>query len=153
MRYLHKSLKVIAGCLLFFSCDPCKNLDCISDNIHGQFRIVDANNGNDLVFGPNRIYKKNQIEFYSFKGADTTFFEWQAIKFQNIGYDSILHIRFYPQVETVYMRLSKEDIDTIKISYNTFNTKCCGTITEIKDFKFNSSANIPGNKGTQEIKK
>jgi hypothetical protein len=51
------------------------------------------------------------------------------------------------------MRLSNGDIDTLNVFYNTFKTKCCGTITEITNFRFNNSVDIPGNKGTQELKK
>jgi hypothetical protein len=52
-----------------------------------------------------------------------------------------------------YMRLSNGDIDTLNISYKTIDTKCCGTITEITNFRFNNSVDIPGDRGTQEIKK
>jgi hypothetical protein len=135
------------------SCDPCNNLDCAASNHNGQFRIVSASNGNDLVFGTNRVYDKNQIRFYSLKGTDTTFFEYQTIKFGGIGYDSILNVRFYPQPDIAYMRLSNGDIDTLNISYKTTETKCCGTITEITNFRFNNAVDIPGDKGTQELKK
>ena len=153
MRYSKFFTATIIFSLLFNSCDPCKNLDCLADNYYGQFRIVRATDGKDLVFGPSKIYEKNLIKFYSLLGTDTTFFDYQAIKFPNTGYDSILHVRFFPKVETAYMRLSNGDIDTLNISYNTFNTKCCGAITEITNFRFNNSVNIPGDNGTQEIKK
>lgn len=138
---------------LFSSCDPCSNLDCASNNYGGQFRIVNASTGNDLVFGTNRVYDKNQIKFYSLKGIDTTFFEYQTIKFGGTGYDSILYVRFYPQADVAYMRLSNGDIDTLIILYKTAETKCCGTITEITKFRFNNAVDIPGDKGTQELKK
>ena len=115
--------------------------------------MIAATDGKDLVFGPNKIYDKNQIKFYSLKGTDTTFFEYQTIKFPNIGYDSILYVRFFPKADIAYMRLSNTDVDTLKISYNTFNTKCCGTITEIINFQLNNSVDLSGNKGIQEIKK
>jgi hypothetical protein len=138
---------------LLFSCDPCRNLDCLSDNYHGQFRVVNAIDGKDLVFGSTKIYDKNQIKFYSLNGTDTTFFDYQTIRFPNTGYDSILHVRFFPKVDIAYMRLSNGDVDTLNISYKTYNTRCCGTITEITNFRFNNSVDIPGNKGTQEIRK
>ncbi len=94
-----------------------------------------------------------EIKFYSLKGADTTFFEYETINFGGIGYDSILHVRFFPKTDVAYMRLNNVDIDTLNISFNTFNTKCCGTITEITNFRFNNRTDIPGSEGTQEIKK
>ena len=153
MRHIKYSAFVILLGLLFHSCDPCNNLDCLSDSYYGQFRIIRATDSGDLVFGPNKIYDKNQIRFYSLKGTDTTFFDYQTIKFPNMGYDSILYIRFFPKADVAYMRLSNGDIDTLNLSYNTFNTKCCGTITEITNFRFNNSVDISGTNGTQEIKK
>ena len=153
MRYIKFIPFTIILGLLLYSCDPCNNLDCLSDNYYGQFRIVKATDGTDLVFGPANIYDKNQIQFYSVKGTDTTFFEYQNIKSPSVGYDSILQVRFFPETDIAYMRLSNGDIDTLNVSYNNLNTKCCGTITEITNFRFNNSVDIPGNKGTQELKK
>ena len=144
---------IVANTTLLIACDPCKNLDCVGNNYDGQFRIVSASTGNDLVFGPNRIYDRNQIKFYSLNGTDTTFFEYQAIKFGGTGYDSILHVRFYPPSDVAYVRLSSSDIDTLNIAYNTTPTKCCGTITEITNFSYNNAVDIPADKGTQELKK
>ena len=73
--------------------------------------------------------------------------------FPNTGYDSILQVQFFPKADVAYMRLNNGDIDTFNISYNVFDTKCCGTITEITNFRFNNLIDIPGNKGTIEIKK
>ena len=153
MRQIKISAFTIILGLIFYSCNKCDNLDCLTDNYYGQFRIVRATDGKDLVFGPNKIYDKNQIKFYSLIGVDTTFFDYQTIKFPNTGYDSILYVRFFPKADIAYMRLSNGDVDTLNISYNTFNTKCCGTITEIINFRFNNLLDIPGDKGTQEIKK
>lgn len=152
MRYIKYFTLTITLGFVFFSCDPCSNLDCRSDNYNGQFRIVSATDGKDLVFGQTKVYDKNQIKFYSIKGLDTTFFDYQTIKFPNTGYDSILHVRFFPKADTAYMQLSNSDVDTLSITYNTIDSRCCGTITEINGFVLNNSTNIPG-KGTQEIKK
>lgn len=153
MRHLKFfTLTIILGSVLF-SCNPCAHFDCLSNNYFGQFRIVSAADGKDLVFGPTKIYDKNQIKFYSLHGADTTFFDYETINFANTAYDSILYVHFFPKADIAYMRLSDGDIDTLKISYNTFETKCCGIITEITNFRFNNLIDIPGNKGTQEIRK
>jgi hypothetical protein len=153
MQHLRSLILIIIVGLLFYSCDPCGNLDCLSSNYYGQFRIVRATDGKDLVFGPNKIYDKNQIKFYSLKGTDTTFFDYQTIRFPNTGYDSILLVNFFPKADVSYMRLSNVDIDTFNISYTTSKTRCCGTITEIENFRFNNSVDITGKNGTQEIRK
>jgi len=95
---------VFIALVLFYCCDPCNNLDCVTDNYYGQFRIVSAD-GNHLV------------------------------------------------LDVAYMQLNDNDTGTIRMSYNVYDTKCCGSITEITNFRLNNSVNIPGSKGTQEIKK
>ena len=138
---------------ILFSCDPCRNLDCLSSNYYGSFRIIKATDGTDLVFGTSRIYDKNKIKFYSLKGTDTTYLQYQPIRFPNTGYDSVLHVDFYPGIENAFMRLSNGDVDTLRISYKTYNTRCCGTITEIANFRLNNLVDLPVGKGVQEIKK
>jgi hypothetical protein len=150
LYYFFVSLSVF----VLISCDPCKNLDCISDNHYGQFRIVSKIDGKDLVFGNNAIYDHTKIKFYSLNGTDTNFFQYSAIKFSGIGYDSILYVRFYPETtKPTFMKLNNLDTDTLSITYNTYKTKCCGTVTEITKFRYNNIIDILGNQGTQEIKK
>ena len=67
--------------------------------------------------------------------------------------DSILYVHFFPETPIAYMRLSNGDIDTLNISFNTFRSKCCGIITEITNYRYNNMVDIPGNKGTQELRK
>jgi hypothetical protein len=143
----------ITTCYFLFSCDPCKNLDCLSDSIHGQFRIVDAATNRDLVFGPNRIYDKNEIRFFSVNGSDTTFFDYEPIKFGGANYDSILYVKFIPRTDLAYLQLSIADVDTLRMTYQTKKTKCCAEITNIVNFRYNDKTDIPGSEGTQELRK
>jgi hypothetical protein len=146
----------LAGiCTLFFiSCDPCRNLECATSVYSAQFRIVRKTDGKDLVFGPNAIYDKSAIKFYTLRGADTLFFEYTTRKFSGNGYDSIIYVNFFPETNTpVYMKLNAADTDTLSITYNSFGTRCCGTITEITKFRYNNILDIPGREGTQEIRK
>ena len=114
---------------------------------------MSATTGNDLVFGANRVYDKNQIRFYSLQGADTTFFDYETMKLSGPGYDSILLVHFYPERDVAYIRLSNTDIDTLNITYRSIGSRCCGTITEITHFRYNNAVDIPGSNGTQEIRK
>jgi hypothetical protein len=139
--------------MLWQSCDRCDNLECDTDSYHGQFRIVSAIDGTDLVFGNNRIYDKDKIRFYALKGSDTSVFEYSTVKFGNIGYDSILYVYFFPRTDLAYMDLGNGDVDTLGISYETINDRCCGAITEITNYRFNNRVDIPGNRGTQAIRK
>lgn len=140
---------------LFFlsSCDPCANLDCMYDSYIGQFRIVSASGNNDLVFGPDRIYDKNKIKFFTLIGQDTVSYDYETKYFPGSGYDSILSVLFFPKSDIAYMRLSNGDVDTLNISFKTTDSKCCGTVTQITNFRLNNVVNIPGTMGTQEIRK
>ena len=151
MRHFKFTLLVIFSGVLFQSCDRCNNLDCPS-NYHGQFRIVSAIDGTDLLFGPNKIYDLYQISFFSVNGADITYFGFLPMKFSNSN-DSILFVRFYPKNEIVYMQLSNGDVDTLNISYNTSESKCCGMIVNISNFRLNNSIDLPVYEGIQVIKK
>jgi|SRR6188474_3910011 len=151
MRHFKFTLLVVFSGVLFHSCDRCDNLDCPS-NYHGQFRVVSAIDGKDLLFGPNKVYDLDQIKFYSTNGADTTYFGYLPIKFPNAN-DSILFVRFFPKNEIAYMRLSNVDVDTLNISYNTFESKCCGMIVNISNFRLNNLIDLPADQGTQVIKK
>jgi len=120
-----------------YSCDPCDILSCASDNHYGQFRLVSATDGTDLVFGPNHVYNKDQIKFYSLNGPDTTFFDYQTIRFPNTGYDSIVYVNFLPGTAAAYMRLNNNDTGTIDITYiDVDGGKCCEDITVISKFRF-----------------
>lgn len=141
-------------CLIVFSCNPCDKLDCIADNYYGQFRIVSKTDGKDLVFGDGSIYDKNNIKFYSIKGTDTIFFENIPTKFPGIGYDSILSVLFYPgKNSSAFIKFNELDTDTLTINYNSFKTKCCGTITAITNFRYNNIFDLPGSAGVKEIRK
>jgi hypothetical protein len=138
---------------LFASC-TCAYMDCITDDYYGHFRIVRATDNADLLFGPQRIYDKNNIRFYAVKGTDTTYFEYTlAANVSAAPEDSVVSVQFRPKSDTAYMRLSNGDIDTLALSFESYGTKCCGTITEISNFRYNNKENLPGNSDTHLLRK
>jgi hypothetical protein len=137
-----------------YACNLCNNLDCLASNYDGRFRIISKADGKDLLFGANRIYNKDKIEFYTVRGNDTVRYNFVYEKLPGSGYDSVLTARFFPVTNTpVYLKLNDTDIDTLLISYSTSQTRCCGTITEITQFRYNNNTDLPGNQGTKELKK
>lgn len=145
-------IALILTAALFQACSICGAVDCDTDNYNGQFRIVSATDGSDLLFGPTRIYDKNLIKFYTLEDTDTTFLNFQPTDFGSALRDSILYVNFLPESETAFMRLSDGDVDTFNISYNTFDSKCCGKITEITKFRFNNTVDLL-NRGILQIMK
>ena len=147
MRYI---LLFIGFCLC--ACDPCQNLDCATDDYDGQFRFVRAATGNDLLFGPTAEYTPSDIRFFTQNGTDTTFFNSQAIYAPGNGYDSVLQVQFLPDTDTAYLQVGTGAVDTLHLQFKTTASRCCGTITEITNFRLNNSVDLPG-KGTQVINK
>ena len=135
------------------SCIFCENIACDENPPYGHFILVSATTGQDLVFGPGRLYDKNQFKFYSVLATDTTFFEYRAIEIGGAGYDSVLRVLFSPLQEVAYMQLSNNDIDTLHISFRSSETRCCGTSTVIRSFRYNNSVEIPATTATQVLMK
>ncbi|MFT3705752.1 MAG: hypothetical protein QM802_25510 [Agriterribacter sp.] len=142
----------IAGIVcIFWGCDPCDNLDCTTDKDLLQFRLVDTS-GHDLVFGSEKKYDPQYMKVYSLKGSDTVFYPLLEINVHGTGYDTVLLTQFSGKVSTAYIRLSEGDIDTLQLTYNTYDTKCCGTITDITQLRLNDKTDLGGS-GTQTIVK
>src|SRR4051812_10920134 len=100
MRFI---LLLIGFCLC--ACDPCRNLDCATNDYDGQFRFVRAATGNDLLFGPSAVYSTADIYFFTRNGSDTTFFNSHAIYAPGNGYDSVLQVQFLPGTVTAYLQV------------------------------------------------
>jgi len=148
------TLFFIAFVFGFYSCDPCNNLDCLSSNYFGQFRIVSTSDGRDLVFGAGSRYNSKTIQFYSLNGNDTSYYDYKPLRFPGCGHVSILYVYFYPETnKPVYMKLSDTDTDTLHLTYNAFKSRCCGIITSIQSFQYNNEAVIENGKGTLVLKK
>jgi len=147
-------LKVLVPALIIFllSCDECRNLDCIPSDIDGNFRIISDTSGKDLVFGPDKIYNKDSIRFFSINGTDTVVFRPEAVPVVGTP-DSALRVFFNPTYATAYMVLSDGDVDTLAITSESYDTDCCGRITNIKNFRFNNSVDIAGLQVVHEIRK
>jgi hypothetical protein len=148
-----------AVCLLVLILNSCcGNLDCITSNYYGQFRIVSASNGEDLIFGQSRIYNKSQIKFFALKGNDTSILELRPAYAPGTGYYSILYVYFYSQhfsapVDTAYLQLTTNDVDTLLLWYEHRNTRCCGKIEEIESINYDGTIDLPGGSNIMELKK
>ncbi len=149
-------ISLISFCVITFcACDKCRLLDCSVTDTSALFRIVDKSNGKDLVFGNNAIYDKNKIKFFTLNGADTTFFKCSPENKYGISTeDSILKVYFPENVQMkVLMQLNNVDTDTLGLSYKTEDTKCCGSVTTISKFLYNTTNDIGGNNEVKILKK
>jgi hypothetical protein len=106
---------ITALCLT--ACDPCGNLDCVTDDYEGQFRILRSSDGADLLFGPQKMYTADSIRYYTLQNGDTTFLNAHAELLRGVDYDSILQVRFFPKADMAYMHLPNGDVDTLQLTY------------------------------------
>lgn len=118
------------------------NRKCNQEYNSARFRIVDFANGQDLVFGSSKIYDKDFIKFYSLNGTDTIFHHYGAGPNPNPGQDSLLYVDFdYRKKETVFVRLTNSDIDTLYLFYQLVDASpCCPNFLSVKPVSFNNSA-------------
>ena len=140
--------------LFIHSCDTCANLDCLASNYSVSFRVLSKSGNTDLLFGPEAVYKKDSIRAFRILGSDTTFLSNQFTPINLSGSDSALVINFFPESNAdVYLQLSAADVDTLQPTYEHFNTKCCGAITQVQTISYNKQAAVPATQGAIELRK
>ena len=151
MRPFVPLLTIIAITTLLSSCDcMTSKVGCAPNDYSGEFKLISATTGHNLLYGNDRIYDKNQLKFYSLKGTDTIFFTHQTII---LNHDSILAVDFNSRPAVAYMRFGNGDIDTLNISYASLDRKCCGMYQYISQFRYNNKMDIPGEVAPHELLK
>lgn len=117
------------------------NRKCNYDNNSASFRLIDANNGRDLVFGPHAIYESGEIQFYSLSNGDSIQHRCQPGANPNPGQDSLLYVGFdYSHQDTVFIRLNTADTDTLVVDYITIDgSPCCADYKMAKPVLYNQA--------------
>lgn len=138
--------------LCLCACDPCRNLDCAVSNDTGLFRIVDKTSGNDLLFGAQKKYEPAALKFYALSGADTIVFQSRVEPYYGDEADSILQVRFHTHPSQVFIDFGNGDIDTLQMTFENVDSRCCGTLTNFTQLRYNNTQDLPMT-GIQEIKK
>ena len=90
---------------------------------------------------------------FSVSQNDTIYYEISFIEYHSKISDSAISIQFYPETSNqIYFKIDNIDSDTIILKFNSYNTTCCGNITEISNVNINR-VNYPRNKGPIQIYK
>lgn len=118
------------------------NRKCNQEYNSARFRIVNSTNGQDLVFGSSKIYDKDFIKFYSLNSTDTIFHHYGAGPNPNPGQDSLLFVDFdYRKKETVFLKLTNSDIDTLNLIYQVVDASpCCPDYSSVKPNSINNKS-------------
>jgi len=124
--------------VLFTLSGCCRYVDCLSDDYFGEFVLIDQSDSSDLIFGGGRLYDRSRIKCFSILGEDTTFYEIAFEDYNSSISDSIVSIKLFPEIyENIYIKWDDTDIDTLLVKYHSFDTNCCGNITEISRLNIN----------------
>lgn len=124
-------LKITLGLILMSAipfCNKCINDgDSCSDSF--SFNVADKANSKDLVFSSSQVYNKDSVYLL-------TTLPGYLGKMSFAEDDRFTSTLLIP-VDTLYLRLSVSDTDTLLISYNFVKDKCCsneryGRISAIK---------------------
>ncbi|HRI34296.1 MAG TPA: hypothetical protein PLD02_11125 [Saprospiraceae bacterium] len=144
---------VIVSITIIFIGGCCEYVDCLYDDYSCAFVIKSKNNREDLIFGKQSSYKRKNMTCFSVSQNDTIYYEISFIEYHSNISDSVISIQFYPETSNqIYFKIDNIDNDTIILKFNSYNTKCCGNITEISNVNINM-VNYPKNKGPIQIYK
>jgi hypothetical protein len=122
------------------------NYKCNAENFNESYRLLSFN-GNDLLFGAGRVYDVAAIRLFSLNGTDTVFHHTGAGPNPQPGRDSLLYVNYdYRKFQTVYVRLTSTDTDTIQLLYETVDASpCCPDYFSVSTATYN---NAPPEKGS-----
>lgn len=114
------------------SCDPCLTFRCTGPF---AFKIIDNTTRKDLVFGTPSIYRADSIYLWpDLNGYPGSYARTDSLNHQ---FTSDL---IFPK-DTLYLRVTFADIDTIIINYERIRNKCCDSRAEgykrIRGMRFN----------------
>jgi hypothetical protein len=115
------------------NCDPCLSSRSCADTF--AFKIVDKLSKQDLVFGSAPVYRSDSVYLFTTLTGYTG--PMSAIDSANKRFNSTLVL----PTDTLYLRVSATDIDTIFINYEFVKSKCCNYSArgygQIQSMKFN----------------
>lgn len=126
---------------------------CKGDSIELRCRLL-SSTGNDLLFGPGRIYDSRTIQLYSFQGTDTVFHQCLPGLNPEPGKDSILYSDMEPY-EKLYVKWNAADTDTVILQLKEVDASpCCPDYSVVESVQFNHSVPMQEGKwGVLEFKK
>lgn len=119
----------------------CYDVKCHwGDDTDIRIVLADATSGEDLLSDSSKHYQRKDIRSYSIRGTDTLFYRLNYYAPDTLrGTLTRLQINMrYPMPDTVYLRLSDTDVDTIQMAYLKHpGTDCCHSYFEALPYTYN----------------
>ncbi len=131
------------------------NRKCQINNFIIYFRLVDKSTNNDLLYGPSKLYNKDDLKLYTIKGIDTITEKVYFSASNTINGDSLVYAFInYTNYENLYLKLNNVDVDTIATTYNVIDkSSCCDDLIETSFIKFNNTDIATPVNGVYTLKK
>jgi len=111
-----KTLCFLLPALLFISCDRCMSGRSCADGF--VFKIVDKSSGQDLVFGTSPVYNLDSVHLF------TNLSGYGNGNFLGVQNNTLMS-RLTDPIDTLFLRLTSTDTDTLFLSYNYIERECC----------------------------
>lgn len=120
--------------------DCCRYAECIGHEYHIYLSVQNRRKGHDLVFGNHRQFASEDLDFYSVKGCDLTYYPLKLIEFRsNMAYSAnCINFHSY-QPEKFFIPIQGNVSDTLRLQNRKYDSKCCGNGITIE--KINTGSN------------
>jgi hypothetical protein len=137
-------LFIVSAFPMGFQCGPCFEVRCAE---HISFRLIDASAKKNLILGPDAIYKYDSISFRYAKGRSLRQgYDEFPVSMATASEDDIM-IRPYELVDTLLLRLTYQDYDTLLLSFRMGKSECCANgFYELDGIRFNGKVALRDNK-------
>jgi len=141
-----KSLCFLLPTLLFIACDRCIH-HSFADPF--AFNIVNKSTGKDLIFGTSPVYNPDSIYFLnnpsgygngSSLGIRSNYLSWELVE----------------PTDTLFLRLTPTDTDTLLLSYKYIEGHCCNSpkgFGQLRSIKYNKNIAIKNKDDIYVLKK
>jgi hypothetical protein len=133
VKYFSRVLALIIASS-FSACDNCIGFNgrCADEF---SFKIIDKTTRQDAVFGANPIYNKDSVYLFSDYGG-------YIRRLSQSHIDKLVYAAYIP-FDTMYLRLTHTDNDTLIMNYEFIDSRCCNGrykgFGKLKTILFNGS--------------
>ncbi len=141
MKYL---VAIVLLSIFAQSCSDCNRVDCIGDD-RFQFNILSLQSNENLVFGPNPVIEKGDIQVFFINGGER--------KSETVNFHSNSFIHFSPHIsQSEYFLEAAGKIDTLLFTFGrSGKSECCGPVNLITQIMVNNVIQTPDSTGIIEL--
>lgn len=123
---LISSLFFLIGIVLFFSSCECTKVDCAEENPTILFRVIDAVDSTDLVFGPDASLSFQDFKLFSLDDMDTTFIDITSTLINSETESLFIEFRTPDNtLSRIFLDYGDTEVDMLDITSSRYSDSCC----------------------------